>query len=136
MGRRKHPHRTKTLYILRGLPGTHKSDKARDIQDRLGGVIINADEYHRNKKGQLVIRPEKLNEGHIWARGQALQAMDEGMDPVIIDNTNMSWREMFPYVLMGFHRGYWIKFLLTKDTFRVSLDEIDRYVVHLDSFRT
>ncbi|XP_063058493.1 NEDD4-binding protein 2-like 1 [Engraulis encrasicolus] len=52
--------------------------------------------------------------------------MDEGLDPVIIDNTNMSWQEMFPYVLMGFYRGYWIKFILRIDTFNVSLDKIVR----------
>ncbi|XP_031427662.1 NEDD4-binding protein 2-like 1 [Clupea harengus] len=116
MGRKKY-HRKKTLYILRGLPGTKRSRKARNIQDECGGKIISAKDYFRDDDGFIErIDPKQLNDAHIWARGRALQAMDQGVDPIIIDNTNLSLWEMYPYVLMGFHRGYWIEFIaMTRD---------------------
>ncbi|XP_031427663.1 NEDD4-binding protein 2-like 1 isoform X1 [Clupea harengus] len=108
MGRKKY-HRKNTLYILRGLPGTKRSRKARNIQDKCGGKIIRATDYFRDYHG--FIGPKQRNDSHIWARWRALQAMDQGVDPIIIDNTNVSLWEMYPYVLMGFHRGYWIELI-------------------------
>ncbi|KAL2094661.1 hypothetical protein ACEWY4_009380 [Coilia grayii] len=125
MGRKKHPHRTKTLYILRGLPGTGKSDRAWELQQRFGGEIISADDYWpRNKVGHYRVIPGELHKAHMWARNEGLKAMDREVDPVIIDNTNMTHWDMYPYVLMAFNRGYWIKFKVMKDTWHVSLEDL------------
>ncbi|XP_030648103.1 NEDD4-binding protein 2-like 2 [Chanos chanos] len=107
-GRRR---RTKQLIILRGLPGTGKSELASELVGN-SGIICSSDDYFREGDGEIVdINPRELQKAHMINREKALEAIEDGYDPVIIDNTNMAYWEMYPYVLMGFKRGYFVRFI-------------------------
>ncbi|XP_076130739.1 NEDD4-binding protein 2-like 1 [Alosa pseudoharengus] len=127
MGRR----RWRKLIILRGPPGSRKTDKANellnDFKERgIYGIIVSADDYFRNPNGEIVdIDPRELWEAHKEAREKAFDAMLRKANPIIIDNTNMEFQYMYPYVFMGFRRGYWIEFV----------DLMDEDVSPYDSYR-
>ncbi|XP_041949189.1 NEDD4-binding protein 2-like 1 [Alosa sapidissima] len=113
-----------TIYILRGLPYTGRPGKARNVwQD--GGEIISYFDYFRIYHNSQII-PKYLHKAHMWARREALENIERGVDPVIINNPNMPLWHMYPYVRMAFFRGYWIEFIETEDTWDVPLEELER----------
>ncbi|XP_062391689.1 NEDD4-binding protein 2-like 1 [Sardina pilchardus] len=110
MGRR----RSRKLIIIRGLPGSGKTRKAKQLLNEYGGgIIVSADDYFRNgPDGEMVdFHPSKLRVAHERAMEKASDAMSRKENPVIIDNINMEFQYMYPYVFMGFRRGYWIEFV-------------------------
>ncbi|XP_062391691.1 NEDD4-binding protein 2-like 1 [Sardina pilchardus] len=109
MGRR----RWRKLIIMRGLPGSLKTDKANELlKEYDGGIIVSADDYFRNgPNGEMVnFDPSKLWVAHMKAQRKASDALSRKENPVIIDNINMEFQYMYPYVFMGFRKGYWIEF--------------------------
>ncbi|XP_076467989.1 uncharacterized protein LOC143298872 [Babylonia areolata] len=103
---------TKVVIILRGLPGSGKSYLARKIQG--SGQIFSTDEYFF-RGGVYQFCPEKLSEAHGWNRKRVLKALDAGVSPVIVDNTNTELWEMLPYGEMAISRGYTVE-LMEPDT--------------------
>ncbi|XP_031427667.2 NEDD4-binding protein 2-like 1 isoform X3 [Clupea harengus] len=110
--------RLRKLVILRGLPGSGKTDKAKALSEMYeDGVIVSTDDYFRDYPGGNIVNfdTRKLWKAHEEAREKALDAMRRKINPVIIDNINIGFWEMYPYVLMGFHRGYFIEFVPMMD---------------------
>ncbi|KAG5844675.1 hypothetical protein ANANG_G00164990 [Anguilla anguilla] len=56
----------------------------------------------------------------------AKRAMRDGINPVIIDNTNIFRSEMKPYVKLGLRYGYHIRFRFLKDSWKVSVETLHR----------
>ncbi|XP_018610672.1 NEDD4-binding protein 2-like 1 isoform X2 [Scleropages formosus] len=114
------------LYILRGLPGSGKSSFAKKIRARYGeGRILSSDDYFRNEQGVMVhFDRQKLPEAHRVNRRLAWEAMRDGVHPVIIDNTNITCRDMRSYVKMGLRFGYHIRFRYTRDSWRRTVEEL------------
>ncbi|KAJ8412474.1 hypothetical protein AAFF_G00128100 [Aldrovandia affinis] len=126
-GRRNRPH----LFILRGLPGSGKTQLASEIMDQydLGnGEILSTDEYYINANGRYVYRHRLRNIAHQWNRDRAQEAMANGAHPIIIDNTNMRRCEMKPYVKMGLDYGYYIRFRTTPNTWAWSVEELYEWI--------
>ncbi|XP_041949185.1 NEDD4-binding protein 2-like 1 isoform X2 [Alosa sapidissima] len=114
----------KNIYILRGLPYAGRGGKARKLKRRTG-VIISTFAYFRKYYNSQII-PKYLHKAHMWARSKALENIERGVDPVIINNSNMPRWHMYPYARMAFRREYWVKFIEMKDTWNVSLEELER----------
>ncbi|XP_019903732.1 NEDD4-binding protein 2-like 1 [Esox lucius] len=102
--------RNRHIIILRGLPGTQKSKRARQIQEKYSGSgkIFSTDDYFKENK--VDFDPGLLHRAHIWNRKRAFEAIREKERLIIIDNTNVTKWDMWPYVRMAFRRGYWIRF--------------------------
>ncbi|MDD3925690.1 MAG: AAA family ATPase [bacterium] len=97
----------KTLYILRGLPGSGKSTIAGRISDGRG-VILSTDEYFMD--GELYnFNPSRLGAAHKWNLSRAILSMDKGITPVIIDNTNVRLRDAERYIKAAVARGYCVE---------------------------
>ncbi|KAL4597370.1 NEDD4-binding protein 2-like 1 isoform X2 [Arapaima gigas] len=123
--KRRRPH----LYIMRGLPGAGKSTRARKIQTQYGGngVILSTDDFFRNENGVMEnFDRELLPTAHQRNKEYAWFAMKDQIHPVIIDNTNISCWEMKPYVKMGLHFGYHIRFCYMNKSWRLSVEELSR----------
>ncbi|GFT36864.1 NEDD4-binding protein 2 [Nephila pilipes] len=92
------------LIILRGLPGSGKSTLAKSL--KFGGVICSTDDYFY-LKGRYIFDASKLDEAHFWNQNRARESILNGITPVIIDNTNVEFWEMIPYVSMGKKYNYY-----------------------------
>ncbi|XP_061106507.1 NEDD4-binding protein 2-like 1 [Conger conger] len=114
------------LFILRGLPGSKKSQLAREINALYGhtGVILSTDDFFiKNRKYNFDY--SQLAEAHAWNQDRAWDAIDDNENPIIIDNTNMRFRDMRRYVEMGCNE-YYITFKTTPDTFWCSVEELHK----------
>lgn len=96
------------LIILRGLPGSGKSTLA--LKLKFSGVIYTTDDFFI-KNGKYDYDPNYLSEAHEWNKMRTKKALEEGLTPIIIDNTNVEAWEMKPYVLIGKKYNYEIVIL-------------------------
>ncbi|KAG7484426.1 hypothetical protein MATL_G00049260 [Megalops atlanticus] len=124
MSRRNRPH----LYLLRGLPGSRKTKLAWKIMRKYhhSGVILSTDDYFIDN-GFMDFDFRELNVAHQWNRERACKAMEEGIHPIIIDNTNMRRCEMKPYVQMGLDNRYFIILRTAPDTWRCTVEELHEW---------
>lgn len=92
------------LIILRGLPGSGKSHRAREI----GGTVCSADDFFM-EGGVYKFDPSKLGEAHAQCQAKAIQAMAGQKSPVVIDNTNSRRWEFSVYSELASAFGYNVK---------------------------
>lgn len=95
--------RKQTLVLMRGLPGSGKSTLAREIaQDHLsyGGnsvAICSTDDYHM-ENGEYVFKPKMLGDFHVRNQMRAYDLISNGVELVIVDNTNIKRKDMMVYI--------------------------------------
>ena len=96
----------KTLYIVRGIPGSGKSTFAKT----LGGTHFETDEFFM-VDGEYKFDPTKLKEAHRWCQDSVNTAMilnhTAGLNNVIVVSNSFTqeW-EMEPYFQMADTYGY------------------------------
>jgi len=103
---------TQVLYIMCGIPGAGKSTRAKELVKN--GEIYSTDD--RIEEGgdykEFFAKMNKtknfgaLGYVHKLNYKKACVAMDKGVDPVIIDNTNLSPKEVRDYVKYALSIGY------------------------------
>lgn len=96
------------LHILRGVSGSGKSTRAKEIAKAVNSSIIcSADQWFVNRKtGKYEFDAKKLGVAHAWCKTRAETAMELGTELVVIDNTNTQKWEYQPYVDMAEDFGY------------------------------
>jgi predicted kinase len=104
----------KTLYLIRGLPGSGKTTLARMIQTYMEDHYYDsshyeADMYHINKDGKYEWRPENVPHAHSWCKVQTEEAMIKGDDCIIISNTFTQMWEIAPYIELANRYGYQVQ---------------------------
>lgn len=112
---------TKTLIMMRGIPGSGKSTLAKQIADKHNGVIYSTDSYHM-VNGHYQFRPEKAHEYHLKNQDSVLGAMIEGKPLIIVDNTNVSIRDMKPYINFAKLYKYDVEFIEPNHTEELRID--------------
>jgi predicted kinase len=100
----------KKLIILRGLPGSGKTTKARKIKQECENIkrtclICATDDFFQTPGGWL-FKPEDLPLAHSWNFNRASGAIIDGVDAVIIDNTNIKREHFANYVQFAVKYGY------------------------------
>ena len=93
------------LIILRGLPWSGKSYRAKELAGK-DGLIFSTDEYwYKIEDGKnpniYSFNPNKLKQAHEWNQHRAKEAIQRGKPLIIIDNTNVRKSEPKPYIEMG-----------------------------------
>lgn len=92
----------KTLYLIRGLPGSGKTTLARTLTQHR----FEADDY-RSRSGFYVYRPEETGEAHSWCQSQVRAAMWLlGYPQIAVSNTFTCQWEMEPYRQLARQYGY------------------------------
>ncbi|XP_072108934.1 NEDD4-binding protein 2 isoform X1 [Mobula birostris] len=121
---------SKSLFLMRGLPGSGKSTLARLIvQQGPNGIILSTDEYfYRN--GRYQFNHSLIGEAHQWNQKRAEEAMEKGLSPVIIDNTNTQSWEMKPYIIMAIKYNYKVAFREPNTWWKFKPRELERRNVH------
>ena len=93
---------------MRGLPGSGKSTRARELQEK--GVIHSTDTYFTNPlTGEYKFDFKKTKEYHQNNLEAAIESMEAGISPVIIDNTNTQRWEFQKYLDAAEEFGYDVK---------------------------
>lgn len=97
------------LYIMRGLPGSGKSTKAKELAGKLG-KIFSTDDYFM-QDGEYRFDAARLPENHRRNLDDSTMAMRRGTGTVVIDNTNIEPWHFEKYVEAGRLYGYEIEFV-------------------------
>jgi predicted kinase len=96
----------KILYILQGVPGSGKSTianyiaQAEEDKDR-NVVILSTDDWRFDDDGIYVFDPEENVTYHKSCQRACADAMLNGTDVVIIDNTNIQEWQAHPYLVLA-----------------------------------
>jgi predicted kinase len=91
----------KTLFILRGVPGSGKTSLA----ESLGGVYFEADKFFMIN-GEYKFDYTKLKQAHDLCRHSTEAAMSIGHERVIVSNTFTTEDQMHPYLDLAKDYGY------------------------------
>jgi len=98
----------KTLILMQGIPGSGKSTiaegiVAREFYEPRTSRIFSTDEFW----GDLYeFDASRLGAAHAWNERRTFRAMVDGIETIIIDNTNIKARSVAPYVKMAKDHGY------------------------------
>lgn len=98
------------LIIMRGLPGSGKSTKARALAEQHGGQVFSTDDYFVGADGVYRFDGKRIAAAHEWNQERARSAMRDGVPCVIIDNTNTQAWEAREYCVAGTFHAYEIEF--------------------------
>ena len=92
----------KTLYIVRGLPGSGKSSLAKKVTE----IVYSADDFFTNKKGEYNFNVKLLGKAHEWCWGKVRDAMYLGVEAVAVANTFTQAWEAEKYYQIAEEYGY------------------------------
>lgn len=94
---------------MRGLPGCGKSTRARELQNK--GIIHSTDFYLINQEtGEYKFDPSRIEHFHEQNLKAAIKSMQDGISPVIIDNTNIQRWQYQKYIDAAEEYGYDVEF--------------------------
>jgi predicted kinase len=98
---------SKIMYIMRGLPGSGKSTKAKNLAGD-NGIVLSTDDFF-TIDGKYKYDPAMIGEAHFWNEMRAQEAIRNNISPIVIDNTSVEAWESKKYVQMGTKTGYDIR---------------------------
>ena len=106
----------KTLYIIRGLPGSGKStlgeklaDSYTDYHPKFGGIKYHsyaADDWFYDEDGNYNFNPEELSDAHEECHSRVMAAMMNDEENVCVCNTFSQRWEAEPYFKLANYHGY------------------------------
>ena len=128
------------IVIIRGCPGSGKSSLANKIlNDNVYGynnnytyvnrrLIVSADQYFEfdiqgPKGAQYYFDANKLGQAHGWSQWRVKQCCQNGIEIIIVDNTNTTWKEIRPYVEIAKRYGYEVEVREPNTEWRYDVDE-------------
>jgi NEDD4-binding protein 2 len=104
----------KRVIICVGIPGSGKSTRAAEIlrvaqSNNLRGVICSTDDFFM-VNGQYQFNGNKLSEYHARNFQKFALGLADGLDLVIVDNTNLVAAHREPYVKLARAMGYQVDY--------------------------
>uniref|UniRef100_A0A8R1Y552 Smr domain-containing protein n=1 Tax=Onchocerca volvulus TaxID=6282 RepID=A0A8R1Y552_ONCVO len=117
------------MVILRGIPGSGKSCLASDLVSGTNGAVFSSDKYFM-QSGVYKFDPTKLDEYHHKNWIEAKKAIQHGIKPIIIDNTNIFVAHMKPYITLAVKNLYEIYFVEPETEWKKNVKECTRRSAH------
>lgn len=104
----KSPENNKVLILMRGVPASGKSYRAKELAGDTPEIIFSADHFFGNTPEEYVKNwsKEQLGNAHKQCQKNTRMVMQRQGPLVIVDNTNTQIREMLPYFDMAVQYGY------------------------------
>ena len=85
------------LIIVRGLPGSGKTTKAKEILQRVNADHFEADMFFIDNNGDYKFVPCDIAEAHDWCFNQTRKSLDDGIN-VVVSNTFVKKWELEKYM--------------------------------------
>jgi len=95
----------KKIIILRGVSGSGKSHLAKILTND-SSIICSADNYFKGKDGNYNFDDSKLTDAHTYCYNMVNKYITEGVNTIIIDNTNSTLNEYKKYLELAEKFGY------------------------------
>jgi len=119
------------LYILRGLQGSGKSTLANQLAGKTGSIFASDNFFMED--GNYNFDLDKLTEAHKWNRDKVLKAIEQGVSPVIWDNTNITMDELkfaLPAIKLAEEKGYEVRIKQANTPWAFDVDELEKRNTH------
>lgn len=100
------------MFIMRGLPGSGKSTRAKELAKQYNAIICSTDDFFMDG-GVYKFDGSKLAENHLKNLEKAELCIAEGLN-VIIDNTNIFHRHMIPYAQAAQDAGFQVEYVVVE----------------------
>jgi predicted kinase len=103
------------VFILKGVPGSGKSNLALRLVDGDKTHVFSTDDWFESQPGGYKAnwKIDKLYGAHRWNQERVRAAMQKGITPLAVDNTNLRAKEARPYIEMSNQYQY---FPIIKDS--------------------
>jgi predicted kinase len=101
---------TKKLYIIRGVPGSGKSTKARELLAKNPKLKHFEADMFFERSGPYKFNPAKIKDAHHWCQNEVRTSLKEGHS-VIVSNTFTKIWEMVAYIQMAKENGATVEVL-------------------------
>jgi len=98
---------SRVLVIMRSPSGAGKSTLAQELGE--GGVVFSTDDFFE-QGGEYKFNPAQLGTAHRWNHSRVKQALDRSISPVVVDNTNVTLKEILPYLELAKNHGYEVRY--------------------------
>jgi len=95
----------RTLYLIRGLPGSGKTTLAKQLTDQ----VFEADQFFEQPDGTYRFDRASLGEAHAWCRARTESAMQDEKSIIAVSNTFTQHWEMGPYIGLAALYGYQVQ---------------------------
>ena len=117
----------KTIWILRGCPGSGKSTIASQLGK--GGAVFGSDDFFM-VDGEYRYDRNAIGYAHVWNQGRVRAAMKKGINPIVVDNTNTTWKEIAPYARLASENGYEVSYAEPDTAWKFDVDELTKKNTH------
>lgn len=113
------------VVIARGWPGCGKSHEVKRLIDEFEGesVVCSADHYFLNTIGVYNFDFNLLGKAHAACRDKFVRAVAGNIPLIIVDNCNIKYSDIKPYVVEASNAGYNIRLLESNAPWRDDVDE-------------
>ncbi|KAL4216912.1 hypothetical protein ACF0H5_023372 [Mactra antiquata] len=122
-----------TMFIMRGLPGSGKSNLVKCIQEvyKKDCVVCSADHFFTQSDGTYKFIKSKLQDAHKFCQDKTAYHCEKGTRVIVIDNTNIQRWEMSQYLKIAQFQHYYHVFIVEPLTpWRYDPDELAKYNSH------
>lgn len=105
----------KTVYILRGLPGSGKSSFADTLFSKMDAVIVSADDHMVNDNGDYEFSADILGECHAQCKRDYKKSIELEWPVIVVDNPNTKMWEFSWYMKYAEEHGYKVVTLIVEN---------------------
>ncbi len=124
---RKIASQQKIMYIMRGISGSGKSTKAKQLVGN--GQTFSTDDFFM-VKGEYQYDPDMVSDAHSWNKWRVEEAIGKGISPIVVDNTNVEAWEAQPYVRPALKAGYNIRIIEPDTPWAFNAEELAKRNSH------
>lgn len=110
----------KTLYIVRGLPGSGKTSFVKNLMNlcvngSASAEHFEADQYFYLKDGKYTFEPSLIGAAHFNCRHNTKNAMLNNVENIFVSNTFTTEKEMKPYFQLATEFDYKVVSLVVEN---------------------